>query len=114
MDPHWESHVDKPTLKADAWYKAVFGLGGLIVLGAVFAPALANRGEILILGAGVTLVGIGEWMNHPFTARYVQTPAGLGLAQGYSRKNCVMGVLLDLVGGAALAFGFLILLAAQR
>lgn len=89
-------------LKIEHWYHAFVWLG---ILGAAGSAAVELHGipnrEAFLLSIGLFLIGVGEWMNHPLQTKIIRPnvymPGG-GKVWGHPRKNCGLGVLLDLAG----------------
>ena len=66
--------VDSPVnplnkLKLDSWYMVLVPIGAIILL---FAIITVNK-ELMMLGFGLFLVGIGEWKNNKY--QFVEVPA---------------------------------------
>jgi len=53
----------------------------------------------LLLSLGLFLVGIGEWINHPFQTVLVP----FGKLTGHPRKNSPLGIAFDIAGVALVA-----------
>jgi len=79
------------------WYK-----GGCVMAVAIMGVgATAKNSHLLMLGIGLGLFCMGEWINHPFVSQpYVDGAGRLhGMAEGEVRRNKVLGLLLCLIGG---------------
>jgi len=88
----------------DKWYGAAIAAGVAIIA----AGAAVQHGALITFGAGLVLLGVGEFINHP----YVSIPTvvdGFGRvvqqAEGHPRRNNLGGVLLVIVGGVLLGIG---------
>ena len=82
--------------------------GGLIAVAAVPAQFVAA----FLIGLGLLLFGAGEWVNHPHQTQ-VKGAKVVGLYKATSNpwKPKVLGILMDGLGIALFALGFLRLLA---
>lgn len=63
--------VDSPVnplskLKLDSWYKVLIPIGTIILL---FAIITSNK-ELMLLGFGFFLIGIGEWKNNKIQTEF--------------------------------------------
>lgn len=102
-------------LLLDEWYKPIVYLGGIILIGSLFAPLQipeSNRLQILLVSLGAFLWGIGEWQNH-----YYQYPIFMG--RGNTSKKLMrletssgrifnhLGLLCIAVGLVWLVYGLL-------
>lgn len=79
------------------WWKLAAAAGALIAIAS--APTQFRPG--MIIGIGILLFGIGEWINHP-----VRTGLGYGgVLTGYPRSNKPLGLLIAALGIGLFAFG---------
>lgn len=88
----------------DKWYGAAIAAGVAIIA----AGAAVQHGALIAFGAGLVLIGVGEFVNHP----YVQIPTvvdGFGrvvqAVEGHPRRNNFGGVLFVVAGTVLLAIG---------
>jgi hypothetical protein len=83
-----------------AWYHLLIALG---IAGAAAALTVDLKGiqntHALLVSLGVLLVGIGEWINHPYQAFLS------GSCRGHPRNSSALGVLCDIAGMALFAVG---------
>jgi len=68
--------VDSPVnplnkLKLDLWFKVLIPIGAIILLFAIFTT---NK-ELMLLGFGLFLIGIGEWKNNKIRSKHVDASA---------------------------------------
>jgi len=93
--------VDSPVnplnkLKLDIWYMVLIPIGAIILLFAIFT---SNK-ELMLLGFGLFLIGIGEWKNHKVQSEHI--PASAYNAEQWIhipiRKPDALGILLDVLG----------------
>ena len=87
-----------------AWYKgAVAAAVTLLGVGAV-----AKDSALLAFGLGLLLLGLGEWINHPFQSRFIP-PQGYGIpaaiASGEVRSAGLLGLSFDALGLVLLGVG---------
>jgi len=97
--------VDSPVnplskLKLDSWYMVLIPIGAIILIFSVF---VSNK-EWFLFGAGLMLIGLGEWKNQKFVtelreANYQFPAMKLTIP---IRKPDVLGCLLDILGVIAL------------
>lgn len=87
-----------------AWYKgAVAAAAGLLGVGAV-----AGNPALLTFGLGLLLLGLGEWINHPFQTQVIPPTFGFpngGIAEGEARRLTLLGLIFDAIGLSLLAVG---------
>lgn len=84
------------SLQITTWYKAV-----MAVSGAAFLIVLASQRDTLtILFAGIFLIGLGEWRNHPKKSYEYRMIEGGGTARikNVVRKTTVLGFLFQFLG----------------
>jgi hypothetical protein len=86
----------------DKWYKALIAAGVALGVGAV----AAHHNQLLVMAVGMVLVGVGEFMNHPFRSYR----DGLTVYEGHPRIPCLAGHILDAVGALIMLFGIVKLL----
>lgn len=88
-------------LAGDKWYKAavyaavpIFGIG-----------AFGQERGTIAFAVGVLLLGLGEWINHPYREKLQLNDYGVVVAKlmGEGRENKLFGVLLDVIGAAFIA-----------
>jgi len=90
-------------LKLDHWTKAAASIGCAI---AVAALGFGNN-EAFLVGFGVALYGLGEWVNHPIHTRFQpgSNPGQTLKIYGYKRHNSFTGILLAVAGVVVTALG---------
>lgn len=90
-------------LNLEHWWKAVAAAG----LALAIAGAAANHNPLLVIGLGVLACGIGEWINRPMQQTLFQQGVGglNGIVSGHRWKANPLGIILDIVGLALIAFG---------
>jgi hypothetical protein len=86
---------------ADYWYRALTFLSGAGVVG---AAAIGNdpmlRKALLLLCIGGALIGLGQWIDHPYQERV--DPYGRFKVSGRTYRASIGGTILQF-GGIALA-----------
>jgi hypothetical protein len=97
------------SLALDAWYKAFVYVGlVLFTVGLSVDVRGVTNSELLLLAAGVLVIGIGEWKNHK-TLAWIKPPnaytGGAALMQTKARQSDALGILFDFVGVVLLAIG---------
>jgi len=87
-------------LKLDIWYKVLIPIGVIILLFAVFT---SNK-ELMLLGFGLLLIGLGEWKNSGWVMMEEQASAGIPYKSWSElvRHPNALGILLDVLGVLAL------------
>lgn len=90
--------------KYTAWYTALMAAGAAIVV-----PAITVGNEsIFLIGLGMILAGIGEFINHPYRVAILSSFGEPVLrVHGRSRKQRRTGLVLDLIGGCLAGCGLL-------
>ena len=85
------------------WYTLAAAVGGAIIL----ASLVAAHNDLLIVGLGLTLLGIGEFINHPVQTviKYDALNRTEGVYSGRPRRNKPFGWLLAVAGFSLLALG---------
>lgn len=87
-----------------AWYKGAVA-AAVTLLG---VSAVAKDPALLVFGLGLLLLGLGEWINHPFQSRIVP-PMGYGIpatiASGEVRSTNIVGVAFDILGVSLMCVG---------
>jgi len=87
-------------LKLDIWYKVLIPIGAIILPIAVFN----SDKELILLGFGLLLIGLGEWKNSGWVM--MEEPASAGIPyKSWSelvREPNALGMLLDVLGVLAL------------
>jgi hypothetical protein len=96
-------------LKIDVWYKALFYIGSLCLVGSLFVDVKAiTNGQLQLLSAGAMCIGLGEWKNHK-VASWIKPPnvytGGPALMSAPIRCPDVLGIVFDLIGIALLVIG---------
>lgn len=92
-------------LKIDSWYKVPAAVGAaLVVASVVFDVKFTDNITIFFLGLGSFLLGLGEWMNHPYKSALFTSYGNPGVLKSHSRDNCVGGCILLLLGCASIAY----------
>jgi hypothetical protein len=100
--------MDLDRFKPDHWWNVVAVAGGLIAVAAVPAQFVAA----FVIGMGLLFFGAGEWVNHPRQTQVKGAKVvGLYKVIGNPWKPTVHGILMDGIGIALFALGFLQLLA---
>jgi hypothetical protein len=87
-----------------AWYKGAVAAS----VGLMGVSALASKPELLAFGLGLLMLGLGEWINHPFQTRIIPPTYGMptgGIASGEVRSPRLVGVAFGAVGLCLLAIG---------
>jgi len=90
----------------DKWYKAILVIGAVIFGVSLTMELQADNKQIQVLGIGLILVGLGEWINHPRQTRITPPNAYLpqGIVTGHPWRPKFLGVVLDLLGIAAVGY----------
>jgi hypothetical protein len=97
-------------LKLDEWYKTLIPIGAVIlILSIVFPVEGFSRKELLMLGGGLVLIGIGEWKNERFSTQFVDQTMFNPFMKITSkfRGNDRVGVLLEVLGILAVVISIL-------
>lgn len=81
----------------NAWYKALTAIAGAVLVAAV----ATQQNNITIIALGASVVGVGEWINHP---RRVEFRPGMKITTS-SRMNTLPGSIIDVLGAAIIIFG---------
>ncbi|EOV8217199.1 hypothetical protein ACOGYS_000200 [Edwardsiella piscicida] len=92
-------------MKIDYWYKVLVAVG--VVLFILNGTSILSRYPtipIAFLSVGMFLIGLGEWINHPFRARFIAPNL---VARGYSRYPCAIGIIIDIIGVILLIIGII-------
>lgn len=89
-------------LKVDYWYKAVLVIATVLLLVSLTVP-LQEVSNSIVAGIciGGILIGLGEWINHPYQE---QIGAGFKIS-GHPRKNSILGIVFVIGGIAITAYG---------
>jgi hypothetical protein len=92
-------------LKLDHWSTIVFAIGIIFTVTALKSTEIQviSNLDLLVISIGVSLLGLGEKLNHEWTTHIVPaniyTTGGCTLqGEGYLRKMTFLGVILDLAG----------------
>lgn len=90
------------SLKLDVWYKAFVYLGGVLFMVALLCniKALTNE-QLMLLAAGMFLIGVGEWKNHKVESWIKPANAytgGSALMSRTVRSPDALGRLFDFAG----------------
>jgi hypothetical protein len=96
-------------LKIDYWYKAILVAGvGFLVLSLTVKFQGIENSHVAVLSLGASLIGLGEWVNHPFQTIIVSPSEGYpgwGKLSGHPRKNTLLGNTFLLIGLVILGVG---------
>lgn len=97
------------SLAIDTWYKALLALGGVVLVISFFwdAKGITNQ-QLQLLAGGTFLIGLGEWKNHKTLAWLKEAnylTGGPGILSTKIRKADIVGILLEIAGGALLLVG---------
>jgi len=88
-------------LKLDIWYKVLIPIGAIIFL---YAGIVTSDKELMLLGFGLFLIGIGEWKNHKVHSEH--RPETIYNVEQWihtlERRPDALGILLDVMGVIAL------------
>ena len=90
-----KSFVEK--LDLARWWKVAIVVGLAILLAAL----AAKDRDLVVIGLGIIACGFGEWLNHRME---VETMRG-GTLTTFERVNRPIGLTLDAIGVALVAFG---------
>ncbi|MCL2656859.1 MAG: hypothetical protein FWD62_05445 [Betaproteobacteria bacterium] len=91
-------------LKLDHWYKMLLlACFGLLVLSLTVPLQVIPNAVLMLMSLGGFLVGMGEWINHPYHARF--NPVFGVVIEGRLHKPHVGGIALDVVGAVFVAWG---------
>ncbi|WP_414463308.1 hypothetical protein [Hyphomicrobium sp. DY-1] len=98
-------------LALDCWYKVVIWIGGCLILAALFVDTkVLTNSQVLTLGAGLALIGLGEWKSMVHVHRFKPANAYTGPAGFFhwtERQPDVMAKLMLFAGYLCLA-GFFV------
>jgi len=88
-------------LNLERWYRVLVYLGAIFFFVSVVFSEAVNKGPIsavalMLLGAGLFCLGLGEWINHPPSREGRGSPSFFG--PGSVRVPHPGGLLLDLAG----------------
>ena len=81
----------------DKWYKALIGAG--VALGV--AAVAAHHNQLLVLAVGMVLLGIGEFINHPFRS----FRDGWTIYEGHPRIPSLPGTIISAAGVLVMLYG---------
>lgn len=70
-------------------------IGGIVIS---IAAITAKENNYLLLGIGIFLFGLGEWINHPICSTIQPYMNGILTNKGPVRMNKIFGVLLSFLG----------------
>lgn len=78
------------------WYTLAGATGAILAGGA----ALTGNQEVLLLGSGLLLLGIGEFVNHPYQeiVRFDDYNRPIDKLSGRPRRNIALGLALGGIG----------------
>jgi hypothetical protein len=97
-------------IKIDEWYKVLIPLGSaIIVISFIFSFEEYSKKELLLLGGGLVLIGLGEWKNERHTTQYVTQSAFnpfMRITEKF-RRNDKIGVPLEILGLLAVTISLL-------
>jgi len=87
-------------LKLDIWFKVLIPIGAIILL---LASYMSDK-ELMLLGFGLLLIGMGEWKNHRLHSKHIDASAynAEQWIHATIRKPNALGILLDVLGIIAL------------
>ncbi|WP_141229392.1 hypothetical protein [Cellvibrio mixtus] len=82
-------------LKIDYWYKAVLVISTALLIISLTVPLQGvSNSVVALICVGSILIGLGEWINHPY-----QEKIGSGFKiSGHPRSNSFFGVALLMSG----------------
>ncbi|ODS01541.1 hypothetical protein AUC71_03095 [Methyloceanibacter marginalis] len=98
--------MDLKGFDLEHWWKMLAGFGAVMAVAAVTVKLI----PIFFIGSGLFLIGLGEWINHPYREGMVP---GYKIS-GHPRVNHLSGWLLDLIGFALAVFGMAKLLQSEN
>lgn len=89
-------------LKIDSWYKAVIVICTALLVVCLTIPLQGvSNATASIICIGGLLIGLGEWINHPY-----QEKIGQGYkVSGHPRNSSVLGVLFLITGVGVVGYG---------
>lgn len=91
-------------LTIDYWYKMLIPLSlSLFVLAITADLHVISNGSLVLLSIGLFMIGLGEWINHPYQEQI--SPDRTFKITGHPRKLKPGGVILDAVGSVVGGFG---------
>lgn len=96
--------MDSEDLKQySTWYIALVAAGALIAS----ASATVRNDAALLVGLGLLLVGVGEFMNHPFRERVQVDDFGRPIFKisGRGRSPKFVGLAIDVIGVTLVGLG---------
>ena len=89
-------------LKLDLWFKIFIAIGAFcFILSLTVDLKVATNEVISIISLGIMLFGVGEWINHPVHAEFVNG----GAIEYVKRHNRPLGIIIDLVAAALFITG---------
>jgi hypothetical protein len=89
-------------LKIDYWYKAVLVISTALLVVSLTVPLQeVSNAAVAAICVGGILIGLGEWINHPYQEKI---GAGYKLS-GHPRNNSLLGVALLIAGVAIAGYG---------
>jgi hypothetical protein len=95
-------------LKIDYWYKAVMVIGAVtLILSLTVELQGVKNTTVQIFSLSAILIGMGEWINHPFQTKIHPPVPGIhnGLQEtGYPRAYSFIGVVFVISGVILAAF----------
>jgi hypothetical protein len=90
---------------ASYWYKAIAVLSAPPFLLALTLPLNLSNRAVAMIAAGVFLIGVGEWINHPPPTQYA-----FDYRSYQPRVASFGGILMDMLGVYLLMWGLVMLL----
>lgn len=100
--------------KIDVWYKALFYVGTLCLIGSLFIDIKGiTNGQLQLLSVGAICLGLGEWKNHKVASWIKPANAytgGPALMSAPVRSPDASGIMLDLIGIVLLIIGVCVIL----
>lgn len=91
--------MDLKGFDLEHWWKMLAGGGAAIAVASIAVKLM----PMIFVGLGLFLIGLGEWINHPYQERV--DAYGRFKISGHLRTNYVAGWLLDCLGLVLAAVG---------
>lgn len=82
----------------DYWYKAILVVGATLLIVAFTFELQADNKDVQMLGFGLIMVGVGEWINHPLQTVVLPPSVSMpaGIAKGHPWRAKPTGIILDI------------------
>jgi len=94
-------------LSLDSWYKMLILLSVILLITSLTVPIqVLPNGALALMAIGGFLIGMGEWINHPYR-EYVD-PYLRYKVSGHPRSPCVGGVVADILGVLSFIAGLVV------